>query len=251
MLRSSFSCSLIACLALGALDGKNIGGDGASEEKAQIYHMFGSKVDPQAMRISLFDKENAESGKMELHGNLILSVTGATDATTFDMGLCYRPVEQTLSGQYDCLAVRFYNAFDELALQDAPGYSKTFTAYDLWAPFLDRSHMIPNDLITSYIDSTISDAVVDKSGQWTLNTEKSSKECVSAGNCTFRASFSRPFAGEASADYTITKSASASYEAYSFAAQYTTGNGEVDRSTLLYHVSEPVNIPLENVAATF
>ena len=88
----------------------------------------------------------------------------------------------------------------------------------MWAPFLDRSHMIPTDLITSYIDSTISDSEVDKSGQWTLNAEKSSKECVSAGNCTFRASFSRPFAGEASADYSITKGAAAKYEAYSYAA---------------------------------
>ena len=50
------------------------------------------------MRISLYDKENAESGKMELHGNLILSVTGAADEKTFDMGLCYRPIEQTISG---------------------------------------------------------------------------------------------------------------------------------------------------------
>ena len=111
--------------------------------------------------------------------------------------------------------------------------------------------MIPNDLLASYIDSTIASTELDKSGQWTLNADKSSKECVSAGNCTFRASFTRPFEGEASADYTITKNAGASYEAYSYAAQYTTGNGEVDRSTLLYYVSEPVNIPLENVAATF
>ena len=45
------------------------------------------------MRVSLYDKENAESGKMELHGNLILSVTGASDAKTFDMGFCFLPIE--------------------------------------------------------------------------------------------------------------------------------------------------------------
>ena len=112
--RLSISSAVLLYGCFGAQDGVNIGGDGTSAEKAQVYHMYGSKVDPQAMRVSLYDKENAESGKMELHGNLILSVTGASDAKTFDMGFCFRPIEETLLGLYDCLAVRFYSAYDDL-----------------------------------------------------------------------------------------------------------------------------------------
>ena len=70
--------------------------------------MFGTKVDALAMRLSLYDREDSESGKMDLHGNLILSVTGAVDSKTFDMGWCYRPITETLFGTYDCLAVRFF-----------------------------------------------------------------------------------------------------------------------------------------------
>ena len=63
--------------------------------------------------------------------------------------------------------------------------------------------------------------------------------------------FKRGFAGEASADYTLIKGANGIYEAFTYAAQYSSGSGEPDRSTLLFIVSDPKNISLENVAATF
>ena len=99
--------------------------------------MYGSKVDPVAMRVSIYDKENAETGKMELHGNLILSVTGAAESKTFDMGWCFRPIEQTLLGLYDCLAVRFFYEFEKLQVESSNAYFTDFTGYDLWAPFMD------------------------------------------------------------------------------------------------------------------
>ena len=98
--------------------------------------------------------------------------------------------------------------------------------------------MIPNDLIIKYVDASILASSADKSGNWTLNLDKSSKTCATTGNCTFNVSFTRAFDAEASYDYSNTKNANALYEAFTFAAEYTTGSGSLDRSTLIYRVSE-------------
>ena len=78
-----------------------------------------------------------------------------------------------------------------------------------------------------------------------MNTEQSSKVCASVGNCTFNVGFKRGFAGEASADYTLTKGANGIFEAFTYAAQYSSGSGDPDRSTSLFIVSDPKNISLE------
>ena len=109
--------------------------------------------------------------------------------------------------------------------------------------------MIPNDLIESFIDSSLA-GITDKTGEWTIKSEKSSKTCVSPGNCTFIVSFSRPFAAEANSDYSITQGENALYEAYTYATEYSTGFGS-NRATEIYQVSEPQVITLENVAATY
>lgn len=128
-----------------APDGMNIGLDGTSRDKAQAYQMLGDLDDPVSLRLHLYDKDVGQSG-MEFHGDLIMSTVNFEDNKWSDMGFCLRPVNLDKTEEFDCLNVRFLYSHSNINNQSSPGYSETFIGYDIYAPRLDMSYMLPDDL---------------------------------------------------------------------------------------------------------
>ena len=129
-----------------------------------------------------------------MNGELILSINSITDNRYIDMGWCFGPQSSTSGNQlFDCLNVQFYFSQAEIADNTKPGYSSSFTGYDLFAPELDATHMLPIDLIADHLDQNIESSSSDKSGSWLIDADKSYKECNSGtlSNCIFSASFAR------------------------------------------------------------
>ena len=184
---------------------------------------------------------------MEFHGDLAMSTVNFEDDKWSDIGFCLRPVDLVSVTEYDCLLIRFYYSSADIANVESPAYTETFVGYDLHAPRLDMSYMLPADLRTDHLDSNIDAADADKSGSWTINVTKSSKECPSIGNCVFNAHFFRNFVtGEAGDDIQVNKGAHEKFEAYAFATQYTDLGAE-SRETTFYEVGQDQNIYLENL----
>ena len=130
----------------------------------------------------------------------MLSVFNVPDKKFFDMGWCYRPVSAVTSDlKFDCLDIRFYFSANEIQDKSKPGYTNKYIGYDLFAPELDIAHMLPIDLVHQSLDSNILATSTDQTGSWTINTDKSYKECSLASNsdidikynCLFSANFFR------------------------------------------------------------
>ena len=163
--------------------------------------MAGGKADAVSLRLNLYDKDVGASG-WEFHGDVALSVVGAIDGKAYDTGFCFRPmIAEGSSDKYDCLLIRFIYRLADITNASAAGASERFVGYDVFAPRLDMSTMLPNDLKTSYLDSDVPSSG-DQSSAWTVNTAKSYKTCPSAGNCVFNAHFFRNMqTGDTTNDY--------------------------------------------------
>ena len=106
-------------------------------------------------------------------------------------------MNETEIAAFDCLDIRFY--FSSLELQDVslPGYTNKYIGYDLFAPELDISHMLPVDLVSESLDTNITANSLENSGSWSINTEWSYKVCTAnvssddTFNCKFSAHFVR------------------------------------------------------------
>ena len=173
--------------------------------------MAGGKDAQMAMRLNLYDKSIGVGGH-EFHGDVVLSVVGAIDEKLFDMGWCFRPYnddDNDSSPLFDCISVRWFYDHDSIEKIGESGHSESYLGYDLFAPKLDPSHMLPIDLTTEWADdsndtdSNVRDEILEilknppavekKKDRWTVNTSKSYKTCPSIGNCTFNFHFFRNF----------------------------------------------------------
>ena len=200
----------------------NLGGDGTGRDKAQTYHMAGGRDAKMTMKLNLYDKSIGPGG-FEFHGDVVVSVVGALDKELFDMGWCFRPlseVDNNASTMFDCISVRWYYDHKQIDKIGEPGHSESYLGYDLYAPRLDPTHMLPIDLTTKWADdmndSTANTraevlevlknppAVEKKKDRWTVNTSKSYKTCPSNGNCTFNFHFFRNFETLDDQDYQLT-----------------------------------------------
>lgn len=165
-----------------------------------------------------------------MYGDLAFSLVNTNDSKTYEIGFCFRPIaedyETNPSGSafFDCLDARFFFKFDEIDDVNAPGYTQAFTIFDLFAPKLDTSHLLPSDLTEKYLDSDLVEATV-KSGNWILNAGKSYKKCSTPTTCTFNVSFERDFEVNAESDYMITKDLHQAYQAYTYAVEYENFDG--------------------------
>ena len=83
-------CALVATIAGGAPDARNIGGNGTGRGKAQTYQMAGGKSDKISLRLNLYDKDVGEMG-WEFHGDVALSVVDAVDKQWYEMGCASAP----------------------------------------------------------------------------------------------------------------------------------------------------------------
>lgn len=128
------------------------------------------------------------------------------DSKTYEIGFCFRPIPEdyetnpSASAFFDCLDARFFYAFNQISDVDAPGYTKAFTIFDLYAPKLDPSHLLPSDLTKTYLDTDLVGGT-ESSGNWILNADKSYKTCSTLTTCTFNVSFERDFEVSNQFDY--------------------------------------------------
>lgn len=255
MLNRISSYCMLPFLAQAYRNALNIGGDGVDEQTAQVYKFFGGFESNMSMVLSVWEQSvivSSSETQTEFHGQLYLSVVGATDQTFYDMGFCFRPIQAgqsevlDSSEKFDCLDTRFLYSTEDLANPDAPGYTQKFIGFDLFGPGLDVSTMLPLDLVSDFLDSHIDTSSTDRSGTWKINTESSYKECKAEGVCIFSVQFSRDMIVDDQEDYNIVKGSNTQYEAYTYAAQYD-DFGTV-RTASMYEVSDIQNIYLENVA---
>lgn len=53
---------------------------------------------------------------------------------------------------FDCINVRWYYDHNYIEKFGSPGYTESYLGYDLFAPRLDNSHMLPIDLTSHWAD---------------------------------------------------------------------------------------------------
>ena len=136
-------CALVATIAGGAPDARNIGGNGTGRGKAQTYQMAGGKSDKISLRLNLYDKDVGEMG-WEFHGDVALSVVDAVDKQWYEMGWCFRPISQANSAaRFDCLQILFYYGHSDIQVPDTDGYTENFVGLDIYGPRIDKSLMAP------------------------------------------------------------------------------------------------------------
>ena len=93
MKRFTLATAVLTAVTEAYFDARNIGGDGTGRDKAQAYHMAGGRDVKVMMQCNFYDKDVKERG-FEVHGDVILSVVGASDEKFIDMGWCFRPVDE-------------------------------------------------------------------------------------------------------------------------------------------------------------
>ena len=92
--------------------------------------------------------------------------------------------------------MQFHYDHDKVDEFEHPGYTETFVGHDTFGKRLNLETQVPQLLYTEQLDENIAADAVDKSGQWFVNTAKSSKVCSEVGDCVFNAHFFRQFLSE-------------------------------------------------------
>ena len=53
---------------------------------------------------------------------------------------------------FDCISVRWYYDHSQTEIMGSSGYTESYLGYDLFAPKLDMTHMLPIDLTSEWSD---------------------------------------------------------------------------------------------------